>query len=681
MSVTKIVVPLFATLALACARQAPTPSAESPTQDSVAPVDAPPKPALVADQPVTLEAPKADAKVLADARGLARVGETNKALALLKTRHDPAARYVRARILVDAQRFADAQATLETMDATGALASWVERVRADAQRGLGDEEAELRALEATFASSPALAREVTVRLAELRAERDPDALWAEREQHETALNPKDVDGRSRLLGALLRSLEQAPREGIDAETLAVERYLREPVSSHTPDAAPRALTSQERIERAESLLAAHRNERVLEEIRGLGAVKLDAEWECRRQFAHGLAARKLRKYREAREHLGRVISGSCDSNLKRRAHYLWAKVISIASGLAAVKPIEDFAKTYTGHSMVDDVLFWAGDMYQRRGRRSEAEQYYTRIEQMTPPGDQCAIARWRLAWMSYKARELDDAKVRLERLLKNDGCVDDAFDRARAAYWLGRVAERRGLRAEAAERFSEVLETDPFGFYAQVALTRIRTLDSERFAALARALPAPNEGALPELCPGALAEDPVFLRGWSLYEAGLYPEAAREWLTVQYEQTEVLSQAHAAALGRDASPLEVAEGREVEARCHADHPGLLLALLLSRAGEKAEAQWRLRTTYAAYFARTPEPNTAGLWLAAYPLEARQFIAPAEHESGLPSLFLQALSREESAFDDQVVSWAGAYGLTQLLLSTGQTAGRLLEPPV
>src|SRR5256885_11081415 len=35
----------------------------------------------------------------------------------------------------------------------------------------------------------------------------------------------------------------------------------------------------------------------------------------------------------------------------------------------------------------------------------------------------------------------------------------------------------------------------------------------------------------------------------------------------------------------------------------------------------------------------------------------------------------------SAFDPQVVSWAGAYGLTQLLLSTGQDAGRLLRPRV
>ncbi|MEO1173901.1 MAG: transglycosylase SLT domain-containing protein, partial [Myxococcota bacterium] len=466
----------------------------------------------------------------------------------------------------------------------------------------------------------------------------------------------------------------------DPEAVELTRYLEEPVSGETPKLPPRKLTLEEKVARAEALLSAHRNERVLAELASIRDAKVPAPLSCRRDFAYGMAARKLRRYSDARTYLGRVVDGECDRELRRRAHYLWAKVISISGGLAAVKPIEAFAEGYAGHSMVDDVLFWAGDMYQRRRRRKDAEGYYARIQALSPPGDHCAIARWRLAWMAYKAGEWQSARRRLEAILSEDGCVDDAFERARATYWLARLDDGAGKTEEAAVRYAEVTRVDPLGFYAQVAFRRLKRLDSKRYAVLASANPAPSADSVAELCPGGLAEDRTFLRGYDLYRTGLFQEAAAEWLTVAFESTEVLSGAHAAALAEDAKPLVVDEGQRLERSCHPDHGGLLLALLLSKAGEKAEAQWRLRTTYAKYLSHGPREETAALWIAAYPLEAREFIGPAEQESQIPPLFLQALSREESAFDDQIVSWAGAYGLTQLLLSTGQSAGRLLEPP-
>jgi soluble lytic murein transglycosylase len=108
---------------------------------------------------------------------------------------------------------------------------------------------------------------------------------------------------------------------------------------------------------------------------------------------------------------------------------------------------------------------------------------------------------------------------------------------------------------------------------------------------------------------------------------------------------------------------------------------LQLALLLDRAGAYKDAHWRLRTEFSSELTTLPTASTAVLWQAAYPLAWRDEIAASESESRLPNLLLQALAREESAFDAQVVSWAGAYGLTQLLLSTARDAGKLLMPAV
>ncbi|MEM6533153.1 MAG: lytic transglycosylase domain-containing protein [Myxococcota bacterium] len=649
---------------VAAARSAPEPAV------AAAPA---PEPLMRADVPIRVDGLGVEAQSLAEVEAMITAEKWDGALAVLAEREDPPARYLRAKIYRSTNRTSEARSALADIEFPDALKPWVGYERALLAQAEGDDARALRELAAIFGTATALDRRVTLPLARLRAERAPDDLKRDRQIHEAALDPSDADARARLLGILSGVLD-------DSGAVELQRYLEEPVSVETPKEAPRKLTLKETVIRAEALLAAHRNERVLAELAPVRGAKASMELRCRRDFAYGMAARKLRRYSDARTYLGRVVKGDCEPELRRRAHYLWAKVISISGGLAAIQPIEDFAKTYAGHSMVDDVLFWAGDMHQRRRRRKDAERYYARIQSMTPPGDHCAIARWRLAWMAYRAGE-SSARERLQAILNDDGCVDDAFERARATYWLARLDDTDGKSQSAAERYAAVTQIDPLGFYAQVAFGRLKVIDPPRYTDLHASHPAPAVDSVAELCPGSLASDETFLRGYELYQSGLLDEAASEWLTVEFEATEVLSGAHATALGEEAKPLEVDEGQRLERSCHPDHGGLLLALLLSKAREKAEAQWRLRTTYAKYLSHGPMAETGALWIAAYPLEAREFIGPAEEESQIPPLFLQALSREESAFDDQIVSWAGAYGLTQLLLSTGQSAGRLLEPPV
>jgi soluble lytic murein transglycosylase len=142
----------------------------------------------------------------------------------------------------------------------------------------------------------------------------------------------------------------------------------------------------------------------------------------------------------------------------------------------------------------------------------------------------------------------------------------------------------------------------------------------------------------------------------------------------------VVDQSRAAATGEAPRP-RAALSQGPLAACDAATPRLLLALLLDRAGAYKDAHWRLRTDFASELGRLPDERSGVIWRAAYPLAYRPLIAEAEAQSGLPEFFLQALAREESAFDAQVVSWAGAYGLTQLLVSTAREAGRTLKPPL
>jgi soluble lytic murein transglycosylase len=504
----------------------------------------------------------------------------------------------------------------------------------------------------------------------------PELLLAHAATLETALPPDDIDARTRWLAAWERAARELGHEEL-ARALALRRYLEEPVSTLTPDAPPAGaeVTEAQRLARAEVLLEEHRNERALAALAQIRVADLSPEERCRLEFARGLAFRKLRRYRAADTALGKVVGECRDEELTRRALFIQTKVVSIRDGLRAVPLVEAFAGRFHGHTMVDDTLFWAGDLYQRRNRWAEAAAYFDRILHLPNKGDHCAEAAWRNAWMSFRRNQLTDAGQRLDAILADRDCTPERFERARASYWRARVFVEQKQRGLAQAGFESTRALDPLGYYGQLAIGYLEASEP-------RWSSPPEVAGMPVLCPGRLSYEPALERALELLARGLRSDAAEELRAIELPERELVGTHHAVALGVGAEPAESHEPGGITLKpCGAAAPHLLLALLLDEAGAHREAHWRLRTEFKDLLAAPPSPETISLWKAAYPLAHREQIELAERESGLPDLFLQALAREESALDPEVVSWAGAYGLTQLLLASGQRAGKLLSPPV
>ena len=470
-------------------------------------------------------------------------------------------------------------------------------------------------------------------------------------------NKSALDARSLWFDAKARAQEKLGMQD-NAQKTRLQRYLEEPVSTSTPQSPPPQTTpsQEELIKRLERLVEAHRNDRALTALAELPAVLDDPRLQCRKIFAQGLAARKLRRYAQAEESLSAVVNQCDDGDLVRRASYLRAKVISIRDGLRAIAAIDEFATKYPNHSMTDDVLFWAGDLYQRRGRDVDAQKYYNRIDALVPHDDHCGEARWRLAWMAYRRGEMTAARLALSRLLEKDGCVSDRYDESRAHFWLGRLLESQNEKAEAIVHYQHILDAQPLSYYAQMSLPRLLGLQDAKNAALTeRSTLAPTSHPSMPLCADSLAQEPAFLAGLSYLSAGLNSDAAAQFRAVQAPQVN----------------RELVDRAQRLEKCGPTQAALLLIFLLNKSDAQQDAQWRLRAEFGDEFSRIPTANELALWRAAYPLAFREFLAAAEEQNHLPTYFLQALAREESVFDPFVVSWAEAYGLTQLVFVNAQ----------
>ncbi|MEE8408232.1 MAG: lytic transglycosylase domain-containing protein [Myxococcota bacterium] len=676
----------------------PPPTPEAPAYLSIDVPEDPSYPAitLASTEPVTLsELPWRDAERVERAREADRLlvrGRVVDALEALGPTSGSAAALLRARAfrrLGDTKALDEAAVALRRAETDSALADLVSLEQGLLASATGDSAGAIAHLMPLLGAAYSVAVRAALPAVAVMQEHDPAGMLQEAAVIEAVLPKSDFDAQSVWLEAQAVALDALGRAD-EARAMRLRRYLEQPVSLATPTTPPEGTTptKAQLLGRAEVLLEAHRNERVIEALEPMPAVPgqgLTAQETCRRSFALGLASRKLRHYAAAETYLTRVVNACKDQDLVRRAMYLNAKVISIRGGLRAVPVIEAFAKKFKGHSMVDDVLFWAGDMYQRRQRWDEATKYYNRIETLEIQGDYCGAARWRQAWIAFRRGKPKATLNGLSRILHDEGCVAARFDRARAHYWLGRLHLEAGRKAYALKSFRSAIDVQPLGFYGQMSLARVQQLDAKVADVITAELAPPVGDTVPPLCPGALADNPALGRALELLVRGLGDDASRELLSIKVPEQDVLAKSHAVSLGLDAKPAQAIDPLAVstapQAECPPSEPRLLLALLLDRAGAYREAHWRLRTNFADVLAKRPAPDDAAVWRAAYPLAFRDLIAEAEREAGLPNLFLQALSREESALDPEVVSWAGAYGLTQLLLSSGKAAGKLLDPPV
>ena len=474
-----------------------------------------------------------------------------------------------------------------------------------------------------------------------------------------AAAPKTSDSRSLLLGELAAA-KRALGKTKQAAKLELQRYIDEPLARSSPRKMPAGarVTFSRLIARAQEILDAHLNETALKALDQIPFKRLEGEQKCQWLFIHGMAHRKMHHYGDAEKSLMKAAKLCQDPSMRRRAAFVGIKVISIRSGLRAIDPIEAFAREFAGHSMVDDVLFWAGDLYQRRDRESEAIGYYQRIQQLPTTGDHCAEASWRQAWMAFRADRLEETRKVLDASIRHSECTKKATDRARALYWLGRVETALGRSEQAIKHYRKVIDQVALSYYAQLSLTRLKELKAPRLGTLLTELKAPSDQKAVALCPGALAASPNFQNGLTLLDAGLKRDASSFLLK----------------LPKSAS-------RATSRSCSGPEPGVLLALLLDQAGQHREAHWRLRTAFSRLIHKKPSTQEGLLLRAAYPLAFRRELGASENEHAIPSLFLQALAREESAFDPAIVSWAGAYGLTQLLLSTARGAGKLFKPRI
>jgi soluble lytic murein transglycosylase-like protein len=254
-------------------------------------------------------------------------------------------------------------------------------------------------------------------------------------------------------------------------------------------------------------------------------------------------------------------------------------------------------------------------------RFDESMDILRQLRKVAPEDTSGANNLWAKGWNEYGRRNYSGAVgywTELYALFPNDASG------RRGRYWTARAFDALGEDERAQQIYAEVAAADTTDFYRKNALGRLQRRPS----------------APPEPAPEAWPTDPLLSRARLLTDLGLEGLAATELALVREHANE-----------RAARALE--------------------AMILARQGDRRKSVLAIRDAF---------PLLGGPFQAALPEEARRLYYPVDYQdtirtwaanNRLPPYLVMGIIRQESAFDTNAQSWAGARGLMQLMPNTAR----------
>lgn len=380
---------------------------------------------------------------------------------------------------------------------------------------------------------------------------------------------------------------------------------------------------------------------------------------CEIAYQVGKSGRKKRHYKKAHRFLDRVLK-ECSGTPVRKASYMKAKVASFQALSAALPLYDHFLANYPQDPLADDVMMMKALHLETSKKTTEAVATYKTLLSQYPDGDMWHEAAFRLAFALARAADVTGAIAQLDSLARKDKL--DAFTQDRALYWRGRLKIYPDLKKLTPTQ-SQVSKEQ--GWQELQALSQTRSASYYGHLALRLMFHASEHLHM----PASIAAPSPFVPMNTRLQTPL-PDLPQQ-------QEELALVKALIDRGYDAEAIWVLD--RLQKVGNISHLDRALGYYLAEAYGKSHRELRKARLHWPH--GLPVKDTLHTWQLAFPLAHDAAFKNAAEVYELPQSMLWGLSREESAFEKDVTSWAGARGLCQLMPATAKEEAQLGKIPL
>ena len=332
---------------------------------------------------------------------------------------------------------------------------------------------------------------------------------------------------------------------------------------------------------------------------------------------YGSALFRLRRYADAAAQFDKV---RAPSNVAAGAQYQKARAqIALGNTAAGRATLRSITTAFPTDTSAASALLLLADLATDENRDQDARQTLLSLLKRFPRGRQATSARFRSGIIAFIQNDRRTAAAQLDSLVARDS---NSVEALAAEYWAGRAYSALGDKTRATSRWRSIIANDPLSYYAVLAAKRLDT------TLVAADRSPPNYARVP-------AVDSALTRVIELKDVGMDVEAGFEndrlFRDALANPTRLVATAHALA-GTDQASRSISMGRRA----------------LDEIGHSPE-------NYRLYF----------------PVLERETLISSSKQNGLDPVLVAALIRQESNFNPQATSPAGARGLMQLMPDVGK----------
>ncbi len=363
------------------------------------------------------------------------------------------------------------------------------------------------------------------------------------------------------------------------------------------------------------------------------------------QVRVGEADYRLKEVNKAIRYLTSLPVSSPEADAERLYHlYLCARRGDSETGMN--QALAELAKKHPNSPWRLSALVSAGEYYLLSNNYQAYEPLYKACYENFGSNTQASLCHWKYAWSTYLRRR-SEAGDRLREHLKKFPDSDKANS---ALYFLGRLSEDGHDIAAANTYYTEASRLYPNTYYAMIARDRQKALKGSAESPAVTAF-------LHEISFPAVQ-----------FDTNLRANAETQ---ARIDRSRLLGQAG------------LIEYVELELRFGARNGGQVfpaameLASALTQRGMADKALRYMKNLIPNYLYLPPQSVPEKFWQLLYPLPFRVTVEQQAEARSIDPFLVAGLIRQESEFNPRVISYANAYGLTQIMPATGMELSRRL----
>ena len=378
-------------------------------------------------------------------------------------------------------------------------------------------------------------------------------------------------------------------------------------------------------------------------------------------FKVGMSYYNLRDYAKAKDYLNQSYKkfpagGLADDSL----YFLGRAETNLDNDAGAQKQYESLLSKFPQSNYADDALYRIGRIYFLKDDFKTARDFFSRIVAEYPGSDRAPDAFWELGMIEYKDSDYDAAVVTFKDMAARFKGTQLG---EKGLFWQAKSAEKLEDFSTAVSLYREIIGLNNYSYYTFAAQQALEDRGLAEEIDKINTKANPSNPYIGELLPDVYNSldsntNPEDTTGKTVFS---HVDKAKELLLIEFYNS---------------ADIEI---EAASSQFENDMKGILqISTLYLKAKDYIKSQKIIAKYYSKLRTNLEEPYKDYLYYLQYPYGFKEYIDKYSSQFGVDPLFILAVIREESRFDPDAGSHAGAQGLMQVMPATGKSIANSLD---